>query len=297
MYITVLFGGIGGERGVSLASGLRVCEALLQAGHRVEAFDIREAPDCDLLCRLAEADAVFLALHGGDGEGGRLQAALDAAGITHYTGSDALGAASAMNKQTAKRIVTRAGVPVAEDVLWQVGTPPPELHFPAIVKPLLGGSSVGLYTARESSDLIPPTEPMLAEALLTGREYTVGLLDGQALPVVEIRPRGGIYDYRHKYTAGATEELCPAPLEPTKAALLQQWATTAFEALALRDFARMDFKENDAGTPCFLEANTLPGLTATSLLPLAAATAGLDFPTLCTRMAELAAGRKNQKSK
>ena len=130
------------------------------------------------------------------------------------------------------------------------------------------------------------------EPLLVGREYTVGILNGQALPVVEIRPQGGVYDYRRKYTVGETEEICPAPIPDKEANRLQKWAKQAFLALGLRDFARVDFKEDENGVPHFLEANTLPGMTRTSLLPLAAERAGIAFPSLCEQMALLAAKRK-----
>lgn len=299
MHIAVLFGGLGGERAVSAASGLRVCEALLSRGHRVAAFDYRGEVDTALLPWLSRADAVFLALHGGGGEGGALQAALDGLGLPHYTGSAAEGAAAAMDKARAKAIVAAAGLPVTKSVLWQVGEAAPQIDLPAIIKPLCGGSSVGLSVLSESTPPpnLSPTEPMLIEPYLPGREYTVSLLDGKALPVVEIRPRDGIYDYHHKYTKGACEELCPAPIAPEKAAVLQKMALTAFEALGLRDYARIDFKESDTGLPYFLEANTLPGMTETSLLPLAAAKDGVDFPILCEKIAALAAARKPRQAR
>lgn len=294
MYITVLYGGRGTEREVSLASGLRVTKALSASKHRVHLLDFCGELEENMLPFLHQADAVFLALHGDAGEGGDLQAALNAAGIRHYTGSDAAGAALAMNKQRAKQAVKSVGVPVTADTVWQPSTPPPVCTYPCAVKPLCGGSSVGLCIASKKQDIdaICPTEPMLIEPLLPGREYTVGVLAGQALPVIEICPQGGVYDYRRKYTAGETAELCPAPISTEKARLLQKWAQTASDTLGLRDYARIDFKEDDNGIPHFLEANTLPGMTETSLFPLAAATAGIDFQALCTRMAELAAGRR-----
>ncbi|MBQ3064426.1 MAG: D-alanine--D-alanine ligase [Clostridia bacterium] len=296
MKITLLCGGKGGERAVSLISGLRVSEALFTAGHRVAIFDIDEVPDAEMLPFLRRADAVFLALHGGAGEGGALQEMLDTAGIAHYTGSAAAAAALAMNKLSAKQAVATVGLPVTPSIIWQVGAPRPHIPYPAVIKPLCGGSSVGLTIAESAhdTDKISPTEPMLIEPLLVGREYSVGVLAGSALPVVEIRPRGGVYDYQSKYEAGGAEELCPAPISEEKTILLQTMALRAFEALGLRDFARIDFKEDGTGTPYFLEANTLPGMTDTSLLPLAAKRAGISFPTLCTRMATLAAARKKQ---
>lgn len=294
--ILVLYGGNSTERAVSISSALRVIEAFAGTAHRVIACDYQGAKPSAPLLRLArESDAVFLALHGGDGEGGVLQNALEHAGIFHYTGSDARGASRALDKASAKQRVSEVGVPIAQGAIWQPSTPPPAIPLPAIVKPVFGGSSVGLKKIEGEGDFAacPVSEPLLVEEFLSGREFTVGVLEDTALPAVEIIPRGGIYDYKHKYTAGATKEICPAALDKEKAALLKDFAMRAFRALGLRDFARIDFKENAEGTPCFLEANTLPGLTQTSLLPLAASAAGISFPALIERMAQAAAKRKN----
>ena len=294
--ILVLYGGNSTERAVSISSAMRVIEAFADTAHRVIACDYRGAAPSAPLLRLArESDAVFLALHGGDGEGGVLQSALERAGIFHYTGSDARGASLALDKASAKQCVSEVGVPIAQGMVWQPGAPPPAIPLPAIVKPVFGGSSVGLKKAKRKSELAAccPNEPLLVEEFLSGREFTVGILGDTALPAVEIIPCGGIYDYKHKYTAGATKEICPAAIDKEKAALLREFAMRAFLALGLRDFARIDFKENDRGTPCFLEANTLPGLTPTSLLPQAAKGAGISFPVLIERMAQAAAKRKN----
>ncbi len=293
----LLYGGASTERAVSLKSGMRVIEAFSGTAHRVTAHDWQGGALSEDVLRLARAsDAVFLALHGGDGEGGVLQAVLEAAGIFHYTGSDSGGSALALDKASAKQCVAAAGVPVANGAVWQIGKAPPDLPLPAIVKPLLGGSSVGLARVEEKSALAACAcdEPLLVEEYLPGREFTVGILGDTALPAVEIVPRGGIYDYAHKYTAGLTLELCPAPMMREKAALLRDLARLSFRALGLRDFARIDFKENARGQPCFLEANTLPGLTDTSLLPLAASAAGISFPALCAYMASTAASRKRK---
>ena len=294
MYITILYGGQGAERAVSLASGLRVAEALIDRGHRVHIFDFSGILENAMLPFLRDADAVFLALHGDVGEGGALQAMLEEAGIKHYTGSTQKGAMLAMNKALAKKAVKSAGLPVTTDWVWQAEQSLPSAPLPLVLKPLCGGSSVGLVIAREEKDLtaISPKEPMLIEPLLVGREYTVGILNGQPLPVVEIRPQGGVYDYRRKYTVGEAEEICPAPIPARETDRLQKWAKEAFHSLSLRDFARIDFKEDEDGIPHFLEANTLPGMTKTSLLPLAAEKAGIAFPLLCEQIALLAAKRK-----
>ncbi|MBQ8357296.1 MAG: D-alanine--D-alanine ligase [Clostridia bacterium] len=297
MKITVLYGGNGDEREVSLRSGSRVAGALRDAGHTVTLIDHqskRLADASELLRSAREADAVFLALHGGAGEDGTLQKELEAQGIFHYTGSAPRGAAIAMRKDLAKARVAAVGVPVAKGVTLSHKTALPPLPLPLAVKPTAGGSSVGLYFVKtvEEWQKITPCGGILCEEYLPGREYTVGILGGRALPVVEIRPLGGAYDYEHKYTAGASEELCPAPLSPQKAGYLTGLALSAYGALGLRDYARIDFREDEGAEPRFLEANTLPGMTETSLFPLAASAAGISFPQLCEIMATSAAKRK-----
>ena len=295
MNCSILYGGRGGERAVSLASGARVAEALVSEGHTAQLYDYSGGElSCAWLSELRRADAVLLALHGDNGENGFLQAALTRAGIFHFFGAESAACALAMDKARAKETVKKAGVSVAKGVLWTCGEPMPQLMFPAVIKPCCGGSSVGLRIVRAACELdgFTPREPMLCEAYLSGREYSVGILLDRALPVVEILPRGGVYDYTAKYTVGGAEELCPAPLSPKKTAALQQSALLAFRVLGLRDMARIDFKEDAHGVPHFLEANTLPGLTKTSLFPREARAAGISFGALCTWMAEVAAKRK-----
>ena len=299
MKILLLYGGDSNEREVSLRSGARVRAALLEKGHTVEAVDARgEGPDAVLLESARCADAVFLCFHGGAGEDGRWQAALERAGVFHYTGSDARGSALAMDKPRAKECVRRCGVPCAKDALWRIGEACPEMELPFIVKPCRGGSSVGfqIVKSHEEGKNLTSFEDLLCEKYLSGREYSVGVLEGRALPPVEICPQNGIYDYAHKYTQGATREVCPAPLTPVRLAELQNLAQICFAALGLRDFARIDFKEDAQGVPHFLEANTLPGMTETSLLPLGASVRGIDFAALCEKMAVLAKMRKRHNS-
>ena len=294
MRIMVLYGGESDEREVSLRSGERVAAALESSGHQTVRVDYQMRQLACLLEEMRRSDAVFLALHGGAGEDGSLQAALEQNQIFHYTGSSPDGAALAMQKALAKTCVMKQGVPVARgSALTRDATKSP-LPYPVVLKPLSGGSSVGLRFVRTQREWkkVAPFDGLLCEEYLPGREYTVGILDGRALPAVEIRPIGGAYDYEHKYTVGASEELCPAPIAPSKAKRLSELALTAFDALGLRDYARIDFREDGMGNPCFLEANTLPGMTETSLFPLAARTAGIGFIALCEKMAVLAAARK-----
>ena len=294
MRIMVLYGAESDEREVSLLSGARVACALQSAGHQIMRVDYRTGQLACLLGDMRIADAIFLALHGGYGEDGSLQAAMEKEGIFHYTGSDSRGAALAMEKAAAKLCVAAKGVPVAKGMVLRSASAEPPFPYPVVLKPQSGGSSVGLRFVRSQRQWrkITSFEGVLCEEYLPGREYTIGIFEGKALPAVEIRPIGGAYDYEHKYTVGASEELCPAPLPDLKAQHLSQLALTAFAALGLRDYARIDFREDGMGYPHFLEANTLPGMTQTSLFPLAAATAGIGFPELCEKMAVLAAKRK-----
>lgn len=244
---------------------------------------------------LGASDAVFLALHGGEGEDGTLQQILENEGIFHYTGSQPAASALAMRKDAARDRVAAFGVPVARGAGIVKGEGVPvALSPPVVVKPVSGGSSVGLQIlrTRQEADAFVAEDEVLCEEYLSGREYSVSVLSGVALPPVEIRPRGGVYDYYHKYTAGATDEICPVLLPPLAVEYLKTLARASFAALGLRDYARIDLREDASGMPHFLEANTLPGLTATSLLPLSAGVAGISLPLLCERISLLAAARK-----
>ncbi len=293
MHFIVLCGGDSVERAVSLRSGERVTVGLRERGHTAELLRIGALPPPALLPLLSRADAVFLALHGGAGEDGRLQRYLEENGISHYTGATPDAAALAMQKDAAKAAVRAAGVAVAPGTVWNPGENAPSLTFPAVIKPLCGGSSVGVCFLEDRAQLeaCTVTEPMLCEPYLSGREFSVGVLGDRILPAVEILAPGGRYDYAVKYEKGRCRELCPAPLSPAAAKNLEQMTRTAFRSLGLRDFARLDFREDSAGTCCFLEANTLPGMTETSLLPLAASTVGISFGELCEQMLLGAIGR------
>jgi D-alanine-D-alanine ligase len=329
MKIAVLMGGTSAEREVSLASGLAIVKALRERGHEVWTVDtaagyVPEAEEQDLLPggvksappeslehalplidlaqvkELRGAELAFLALHGGDGEDGTVQALLELVGIP-YTGSGPLGSGIAMDKDVTKRLLRDAQVPTLP---WRVARAPdftfdPDIiedlvGLPCVVKPSRQGSSVGIHIVSESAELEAAvrdsaqydTEVMI-ERFAKGRELTVGILGDQAFPAVEIRPKKGIYDYESKYTPGMTEYLCPAPLDEEVMAQVQAYALRAFKVLKLRGYARIDFILAKEQLFC-LEANTLPGMTATSLLPKGAAAMGIDFPELCDRIARLA---------
>ncbi len=292
--LTVFLGGPSAEREVSLRSGAAVVAALRSLGHTVQELDPLPGT---LRAALAPAtQAVFLALHGTYGEDGTVQAELEELGIP-YTGCGMAASLFAFDKVITKRRCLAAGIPTAPftvfhraDAPWPTGWVPP-----VILKPTRQGSSVGLqfvdrieqFPGALADSLRFGGEVLLEERIL-GRETTVGILEDRALPIVEVRPQDGVYDYTNKYTAGRTEYLCPAPFDAATTARIQAAALGAFRAIGGRDYARVDVMVRGDGSPVVLEVNTLPGMTATSLLPKAAAAAGLDFPTLCQRLLDLA---------
>jgi len=294
--ITVMLGGPSAEREVSLRSGASVAEALRSRGHEVSELDPR-APGWKLS---AGTQAVFLALHGTYGEDGTVQSELDQLGVP-YTGCDAAASRIAFDKALTKERCVAAGVPTAKHVLVSTAnTPWPRgWNPPVVIKPVRQGSSVGLqFVERVAEWPAALTEALrydtqvLVEEKIVGRETTVGILDGVALPIVEIRPKAGAYDYRNKYTMGATEYLCPAPFDEPTAKQIQAAGLAAFRAVGCRDYARVDVMVRANGDPVVLEVNTLPGMTETSLLPKAAAAAGVGYAELCERMVKLALKRK-----
>jgi D-alanine-D-alanine ligase len=248
---------------------------------------------------LAKADVVFMGLHGGYGEDGTIQALLDMAGI-RYTGSGHLGSALAMDKDLSKHLFRRAGVQTAN---WTMARREPAedqlrgLLLPVVVKPSKQGSTVGLSIVKRREDLSAAIaeaflydDEVMIEQFVPGRELTVGILDDEALPVGEIIPKHEIYDYECKYTPGMAEEVFPAHISSDRAREAQDAARRAFQALKLRGCARIDFRMTEDGSLFCLEANTLPGMTQTSLIPQAAAAAGISFPELCEKIALSARG-------
>ena len=244
-------------------------------------------------CRLA--DVVFLGLHGACGEDGRVQAALDLLGIP-YTGAGHLGSAIAMDKDLTKRLAAPLGVltPKWELVRYTARDIPAltrRLEVPCVVKPLASGSSIGVSIVRSREELSPALTQGLAfggtcvvEQYIAGREIQVGILEDRALPSIEIIPKTGFYDYENKYQPGAAEEITPAPVPAEWEQRLGQAALTVFRALGLSVYARADFIVTEDGTPWFLEINTLPGMTPTSLLPQEAAAAGIGYGELCEKI-------------
>jgi D-alanine-D-alanine ligase len=350
MKLVVLLGGNTPEREVSLRSGAGIGRALIELGHEVTLLDTgtgRILPDPDTAQALGSgrdappaessddsgllpvpgsgagsletyvksipraADLVFIALHGGDGENGVLQAVLDLARIP-YTGSGVLASAVSMDKSLSKRIFRDLGIPTPDWVeleapadlaaFWKALIGAEEIErlggFPLIVKPNDQGSSVGISVARAPADLIPAIEEarrysrlILVESFIEGREVTVAVLDDRAFPVVEITPEGGWYDYKHKYTSGASRYEVPARLSPAETERLLALARASYKALRCSGIARVDFRLADDGTPYCLEVNTVPGMTETSLVPKAAGAAGLSYRDLVRAIVESAPAR------
>lgn len=295
MHITVMLGGASAEREVSLRSGAAVARALRSLGHTVSELD----PLRPSWAVPAGTEVVFLALHGTQGEDGTVQRQLDDLGVI-YTGCDAEASRIAFDKVLTKQACERAGVPTARYLtVTAAGAPfPADFRPPLVAKPCRQGSSLGLKFIEETGDwpgalteaLRYDTE-VLVEEKVAGRETTVGILDGVALPLVEVRPKDGPLDYRNKYTPGATDYFCPADFDAATTQRIQRAALGAFQAVGGRDYARVDVMVRPDGAPVVLEVNTLPGMTETSLLPKAAAAAGLDYASLCQRMIELARRR------
>ncbi len=247
---------------------------------------------------MKSADLVFLVLHGMQGEGGAVQALLDL-GRLRYTGSGPLGSAMAMDKEVTKRQLEAAQVPTADWGMWPLAPPAVEaLGLPLIVKPSNGGSTVGLsvvHTAAELDGAIALARAcdrdVMLERYLPGREFTVGILGTEALAVGEIVPQHEIFDYECKYTPGLTREIFPAVVPDELAREMRDLALATHRVLKLRDFSRIDFRLDSAGDPYVLEANTLPGMTGTSLLPQSAAAVGISFSELCAEICRLALAR------
>ncbi|MGI6005891.1 MAG: D-alanine--D-alanine ligase family protein [Ruminococcus sp.] len=332
MKIVVLAGGISTEREVSIVSGSMVCRALREKGHDAILLDVffgkkeitpeeafsseysleeeiayiksfnaqaEEArkgkrdffgPNVIALCK--RADVVFLALHGENGENGKVQAAFDLLHIK-YTGTGHLSSAMAMDKGLTKKLLQAAGVPVPagkvikkdqkRKTAEELG-----LTLPVVVKPCCGGSSVGVFIVHTESEYEKALEEafgyedeVVVEAYISGREFSVGVVDDQVYPVIEIAPLEGFYDYKNKYTAGSTVETCPAEITAEETKRMQEYADRANRALMVEGYARWDFLMDHEGNIYCLEGNTLPGMTPTSLLPQEAGVLGITFPQLC----------------
>ena len=329
MKIAVLFGGTSAERDVSIASGSQVIKALREAGHRVVAVDtatgvlgkedekkmltagvaptppdeneldmMRSGNTSAMLAspELTDIDVIFLALHGGSGEDGTLQALLELTGIP-YTGSKPMPSGVAMDKDMSKRILAVAGVPTPDWVMAPCDAKQVHERFglPFIVKPNKQGSTVGLSIVRSMDEYeravkqaFQHDDEVMIEKFVPGRELTVPILGDDALPVGEITFKGEIFDYEAKYQPGGAEEIFPADLTGEQTVQAQVLALAAHKAMKLSGYSRIDFRMDENGDMWCLEANTLPGMTSASLFPKGAAAAGMGFPEVCERICRLA---------
>jgi D-alanine-D-alanine ligase len=288
--VAVVMGGTSNEREVSLKSGAAVVAGLEEAGFDVVPVVLAS----DRIDALPEGvEAVFLALHGGYGEDGGVQADLDRLGVP-YTGPGAAASRIAIDKIATKRVLEAAGVPTAPYEVLQRGIEATTLPLPVVVKPPRDGSSVGISKVTEpgqwrealqAARAVDPQGEVLVEAYIPGREWTVGVVGGRALPVVEICAPNGWYGFAEKYTQGVTRYVFPDSAEDApQIAACQMLALLAYQAVGCRGVSRVDFRVTPEGHPYVLEINTIPGFTATSLLPKAAAKAGLSFSALCARL-------------
>ena len=283
--ITVLKGGISAERDVSLESGATIAGGLRAAGYTVEEIDVTSRE----FALSEKTDAVFIALHGTFGEDGGVQKILEEKGIP-FTGADSEASRVAFDKYLTDVQLRAAGVPVPDCELIRTGDTP-SMTPPVAVKPPRQGSSVGCSLVFDEAgypaalaDAWKYSDDILIQRFIPGREFTVGIVDRDILPAVEIIPESGWYDYAAKYKSDATRYVVPAELDAATAQRISDLALRTFDALGARGFGRVDFRMNPAGELYVLELNTIPGFTAHSLLPKAAAAAGIPLPDLCDRI-------------
>jgi D-alanine--D-alanine ligase len=326
MKVAVLMGGRSSEREISLRTGQGVAQALRNLGHDVTSVDAADgsvlnagkeestAPRREAVLKLPlsamlaavqspavrESDIVFIALHGTYGEDGIIQAALELAGKT-YTGSGVLASAIAMDKAMSKRVFEREAIPTPHWMVLETGVPGRSIDtsllggYPLIVKPNAEGSTVGLTLVKHPSELDAALEKagqhdhqILVEQYIEGRELTVAVVGEEAYPIVEIKPKSGFYDYEAKYTKGKTDYICPAPLDKEMGRHLRELAVECAAVLGCLGVVRVDFRLSEEDEPYVLEVNTVPGMTPTSLVPMAAAAKGMTYDQLVGRMVDMA---------
>ena len=299
--VAVLMGGPGSERNVSLATGAGVSKALRSLGIEVVDVDVRD----ENFPLPKDVDIAFNCIHGTFGEDGQLQKILEDRGYT-YTGDGAESSRMAFDKILSKEKFLERGVVTPESEVIEAGQRP-KMSVPLVVKPARQGSTVGIVIVKQASELDSALNEaakydrkLLIEKFVSGRELTIGILGDQALPIIEIIPKGGFYDFNTKYPflnpqAGASaQHVCPAKIDSSLTKKIQELALAAFRALGLVVYGRVDVLLSDEGKPFVLEVNTIPGMTGASLLPEAAAVAGINYPDLCVRIIELSRTRRER---
>ena len=309
MKIVVLAGGISTEREISIVSGTQVCKALRSRGHQAILVDVyfgrEDADPMQAFTDEYDVDAAAAYARSFDGQveksiqEGKVQASFDLLGI-RYTGSGYLGSAIAMDKGLSKQLFWQNEVPTPAGFILRKGEDISlEAHgmtLPCVVKPCCGGSSVGVTIPKTQeeyeaavADAFSYEDVIVVEEYIKGREFSVGVVDGIAYPIIEIAPIEGFYDYTNKYKAGSTVETCPAVLTKEQTEQMQAYAVKGFKALQLDNYGRLDFMMSEDGKMYCLEANTLPGMTPTSLLPQEAQALGMDFADLCEKLIAVSA--------
>lgn len=297
--VAVVMGGDSAEREVSLHSGEAVAQGLRDAGCDVIEVTL-ESEDLSAFNGY-DGDAIFIALHGGFGEDGRVQRRLKERGLVH-TGSGPLASERAMNKLLSKSIFAKKGVPMPRYIQMEVKEAEPEikkkvaeLGYPVVVKPVAQGSSIGVTIVEDETELRPALrlafrygDRGIVEEYIDGREITVGMLEDEALPIIELKPRRKFFDYTAKYQHGATEYIVRPHLTEKTRRQIKEAALSAYKALGCSGFSRVDMMLTKENQPVVLEVNTIPGFTSTSLVPMAAKAVGISFPQLCLRIVKLA---------
>ena len=296
--IAVLMGGPGSERDVSLATGRGVSKALRSLGAEVVEVDVHD----ENFALPKDVDLAFITIHGTFGEDGQLQEILEERGVA-YTGDGVEASQAAFDKILSKEKFREHDVVTPEWEVIEVGQRP-TISVPLVVKPARQGSTVGVVIVKDASELDSAMaeaakydRKLLIEKFVSGRELTIGILGDQALPILEIIPKGGFYDFNNKYpflnpqAGGGAEHVCPAKIDPNKTKQIQKQALHAFRALGLVVYGRVDVLLPDSGNPSVLEVNTIPGMTEASLLPEAAAAAGINYVDLCARIIALSRAR------
>lgn len=297
--IAVLMGGPGSERDVSLATGRGVAKALRSLGADVTELDVRD----DTFVLPEGVELAFIAVHGTFGEDGRLQKILETRGVD-YTGEDVRGSELAFDKILAKEKFAEYGITTPEWEVIEAGRHP-AMSIPFVIKAPKQGSTVGIYIIKSEAEFDPAMKEavkydrrLLVEKFVPGRELTVGVLGDLALPIIEIIPKGGFYDFTNKYPflnpqgGGSAEHVCPAKIDPQLTKEIQDLALRAHRALGLKVYSRVDVLLPEAGVPTVLEINTIPGMTETSLLPEAAGVAGIGYADLCRQIIEISAAQR-----
>lgn len=301
--IAVLMGGPGSERDVSLATGRGVAKALRSLGSEVTDVDVRDE-NFELP---ADVELAFVALHGTFGEDGQVQRILERRGVA-YTGEGVKESEIAFDKILSKRKFREHGVTTPDWEVVQLGQRP-TMPIPLVLKAPRQGSTVGVYIIKSEREMEPAMtdaakydRELLVEKFIPGRELTIGVLGDQALPIIEIIPKGGFYDFTNKYpflnpqAGGSAEHVCPANIDPGKTKEIQELALRAHRSLGLEVYSRVDVLLPDDGVPTVLEVNTIPGMTEASLLPEAAGVAGINYADLCLRIIELSRARRERLS-